>query len=467
MRPDWLTIVTFAVPILPLVIATWFGLSLAAGIRLRERTMARASVAVATIVAIGSLVVLVHSLVDTAPRRLVLVHWLFVPGHEIDVAFWIDPLSAVMMAMTTTLAFLVSWFSVSYLHREVGFQRYFMLVNLFVTGMLVLVMGDGFVLVFLGWEWVGICSALLIGFFHERAAPVRAGARAFFTNRFGDFGLLTAALFAAHEFGADGWAAMLEHADGLSPGMATLMGLALFLAAMSKSAQLPFSSWMVHAVEGPTTSTGLFYGAVMAHAGVYLMLRTGPIAIQSDATMIAMIVVGVTTLVYATAVGAAQPDAKSSIIYATIAQLGAMFAACGAGAWHLVVVLMVLHAGLRAVQFLVAPSIIVRTRAAQRRGSANDSGASRGGMVTSGLIGAAILVAIWGAFGPRIARGPTDPTASRDRSAAPATRGSRSSPRCRSSRSHGSASGAPTRATASPRGCTSARCIGSISITCR
>jgi len=394
-----MSLITFAVPLLPLAIAVWFGLALAGGIRLRERTMARASIIVAVLVAVGSLVVLCDSLLDPIPRRLVLAHWLFVPGHEIDIAFWIDPLSAVMMAMTTTLAFVVSWFSVSYLHREAGFQRYFMLVNLFVAGMLVLVMGDGFVLVFLGWEWVGICSALLIGFFHERAAPVRAGARAFFTNRFGDFGLLTAALFASHEFGADGWGPMLEHAGGLTPGMATLMGLALFLAAMSKSAQLPFSSWMVHAVEGPTTSTGLFYGAVMAHAGVYLMLRTGPIAVQSDVTMIAMVVVGVTTLVYATAVGAAQPDAKSSIIYATIAQLGVMFAACGAGAWHLVIVLMVLHAGLRAVQFLIAPSIIVRTRAAQRRGSANDGGPAGGGMVHSGLIGAAVLVAVWGAFG--------------------------------------------------------------------
>jgi hypothetical protein len=137
----------------------------------------------------------------------------------------------------------------------------------------------------------------------------------------------------------------------------------------------------------------------MAHAGVYLMLRTGPIAVQSDVTMIAMIVVGVTTLVYATAVGAAQPDTKSSIIYATIAQIGVMFAACGAGAWHLVVVLMVLHAGLRAVQFLLAPSIIVRTRAAQRRGSANDSGPTGGGMVHTGVIGAVVLVAMWGAFG--------------------------------------------------------------------
>lgn len=402
MGAELFALVVFSVPLLPLGLALWFGTSLAAGIRLHERTIASATITVAVLGAAGALVALGHVLTSTTHVRLVMAHWLFVPGHEIDVAFWIDPLSAVMMAMTTALAFVVSWFSVRYLHREPGFQRYFMLVNLFVTGMLVLVMGDGFVLLFVGWEWVGICSALLIGFFHERAAPVRAGARAFFTNRLGDFGLLTAALFATHEFGSDGWGPMLTGAGALGPGVATVMGLALWLAAMSKSAQVPFSSWMVHAVEGPTTSTGLFYGAVMAHAGVYLMLRAGPIVVQSDATMVAMLVIGGITLVYATAVGAAQPDAKSSIIYATIAQLGGMFAACGAGAWHLVVVLMVLHAGLRAVQFLFAPSIIVRTRAAQHAAghdAANDGARRRGRVMHTGLVGAAIVVAAWGAFG--------------------------------------------------------------------
>ena len=399
MNAELFHLAVFAMPALPLAVALWFGLALASGIRLRERTIAVATISVAALTAVAGLIVLAIVLTEPEPIRLVMAHWLFVPGHEIDVAFWIDPLSAIMMAMTTVLSFVVSWFSVSYLHREPGFQRYFMLVNLFVTGMLLLVMGDGFTLMFVGWEWVGICSALLIGFFHERAAPVRAGARAFFTNRLGDFGLLTAALFASHELGADSWGAMLSHASGLSSGMATLMGLSLWLAAMSKSAQLPFSSWMAHAVEGPTTSTGLFYGAVMAHAGVYLMLRAGPIVVESTVTMVAMIVIGGATLIYATAVGAAQPDAKSSIIYATIAQLGGMFAACGAGAWHLVVVLMVLHAGLRAVQFLFAPSIIVRTRAAQHRTVANDAGGPRGRALHSGLVGAALVVAAWGAFG--------------------------------------------------------------------
>jgi len=405
----------FAVPLLPLCTAMWFGLALAAGIRLRERTTAIAAIAVSVIITVASLAVLAVVTMAPGPARLVMAHWLFVPGHEIDLALWIDPLSAIMMAMTTALAFVVAWFSVAYLHREAGFQRYFMLVNLFVTGMLLLVMGDGFMLLFVGWEWVGICSALLIGFFHERTAPVRAGARAFFTNRLGDLGLITVALFASHEFGGDGWGPMTAAAGTLGAGMATAMGLALFLAAMGKSAQLPFSSWMVHAVEGPTTSTGLFYGAVMAHAGVYLMLRASPIVVQSDVTMIAMVVVGGATLVYATAVGAAQPDAKSAIIYATIAQLGGMFAACGAGAWHLVVVLMVLHAGLRATQFLYAPSIIVRTRAASH--ASVGSGAGAGRVVHTGLIGAALVVAAWGAMGLSDAtwwHGGWDPAATAD-----------------------------------------------------
>lgn len=395
---DVIGLLVMALPSLPLLLAAWFGLAAAVGIRLRERTIVRATLGGAATAAIASLVVLVHALQRAQPLRVVMVHWLWVPKHGIDVAFWLDPLSAVMAAMTCTLGFVVAWFSVAYLHREPGFQRYFMLVNLFLAGMQVLALGDGFMLLFLGWEWVGLCSALLIGFFHERAAPVRAGARAFITNRFGDFGLLTASLFAAHEFGGDGWAAMNAGAVHLSPTTATVIGLALWLAAMSKSAQLPFSSWMAHAVEGPTTSTGLFYGAVMAHAGVYLMMRTGPIVQHSTITLAAMVVVGGLTLVYAAAVGAAQPDAKGSIVYSTIAQLGGMFAACGLGAWHLVVILMVLHAGLRAVQFLFAPSVIRQVRAAQHA-AALDATPTQGRMVHSGLVGLALVVAAWGAFG--------------------------------------------------------------------
>lgn len=395
----WLEWLVFALPTLPLLLTTWFGLAIAAGVRLRERTIATATIGGVATISLISLVVLARTLMLQQPLRIGMLRWLFVPGYEIDVAFWLDPLSAVMAAMTTTIGFVVAWFSVAYLHREPGFQRYFMLVNLFLSGMLVLVLGDGFTLLFLGWEWVGLCSALLIGFFHERAAPVRAGARAFITNRFGDFGLLAASLFAAHELGGDGWAAMMAHADGVSTQSATVIGLCLWLAAMSKSAQLPFSSWMAHAVEGPTTSTGLFYGAVMAHAGVYLMLRTGPLVQHSTVAMLAMLLVGGATLIYAAAVGGAQPDAKGSIIYSTIAQLGGMFAACGLGAWHLVVVLMLLHAGLRAVQFLFAPSIIVQTRAAQHNAAIDEPAPSRGRVVHSGLIGVALLVAAWGAFG--------------------------------------------------------------------
>jgi NADH-quinone oxidoreductase subunit L len=398
MNLEPLRVLVLLVPALPLLLALWFAMAMAIGVRPRERTVARASLMSIGLGSLASVVVLISSF-GAAPLRLTAAHWLFVPGHEIDVAFWIDPLSALMMVMITTISFVVVFFSKAYMHREAGFLRYFLLVNLFIAGMLLLVMADGFVLLFVGWEWVGLTSALLIGFFHERATPVRAGARALFTNRFGDIGLLTASLFASHELGGSDWGSMLSGAATLSPGTATIIGLSLWLAAMAKSAQLPFSSWMVHAVEGPTTSTGLFYGAVMAHAGVYLMLRTMPITAQSDVTMVAMLVIGGATLFYATAAGAAQSDAKSTLIYATIAQLGGMFAACGAGAWQLVVVLMMLHAGLRAAQFLFAPSIIVRTRAAQYAIAANDPSGSRARVVHSGLVGVALVVAAWGAFG--------------------------------------------------------------------
>ncbi|MFO0632168.1 MAG: proton-conducting transporter membrane subunit [Nannocystaceae bacterium] len=461
----WLEWLVFAMPTLPLLLTAWFGLAIAAGVRLRERTIARATIGCVATISVISLVVLAQTLLLQQPLRIVMLRWLFVPDHEIDIAFWLDPLSAVMAAMTTTIGFVVAWFSVAYLHREPGFQRYFMLVNLFLTGMLVLVLGDGFTLLFLGWEWVGLCSALLIGFFHERNAPVRAGARAFITNRFGDFGLLAASLFAAHEFGGDGWAAMMTHAEGVSTQSATVIGLCLWVAAMSKSAQLPFSSWMAHAVEGPTTSTGLFYGAIMAHAGVYLMLRTGPLVQHSTIAMLAMLVVGGATLIYAAAVGGAQPDAKGSIIYSTIAQLGGMFAACGLGAWHLVVVLMLLHAGLRAVQFLFAPSIIVQTRAAQHSAAIEEPAPSQGRVVHSGLIGVALLVAAWGAFGLSGVSWWYGPSGDRGSSASTSTWRCWSRRVSRSSRSPTSACADPSAAipTASRRACTPGRCIASTS----
>ncbi len=405
--PDFVVLSIIA---MPLVGAALLGLIALAGSNLGERAIGRIAVLCVGASAVASVWTLVDRLVDPTVRIVHAFHWLRLPGHEISVALWIDPLSALMLVMTTVISLVVTWFSVPYLHRESGYLRYFALVLLFVAGMNVLVAGDGFLLLFLGWEWVGVCSALLIGFFHERAAPVRAGARALITNRLGDLGLLSATLFLGHELGGSDFRTMLVGSESLSPAWAAAIGLSLWIAAVSKSAQLPVSNWMAHAVEGPTTSTGLFYGAVMAHAGVYLLLRSGPLLVQSPVAMWATVIVGGATLVVSTAIGAAQTDAKGRLIYATIAQLGGMFIACGLGAWHLATLLMVLHAGLRMGQFLLAPNAIVQVRAASRGRRAQVSQARRA--LALGLISVATIVVVWGLAGLSSAPwiyGPADP----------------------------------------------------------
>ena len=308
--PDF---VVLAIIGMPLFGAALLGISALARANAGERVIGRIAIFCVGASALASIWTLVDRLADPTARIVHAFHWLRLPGHEISVGLWIDPLSALMLVMTTVISLVVTWFSVPYLHREPGYLRYFALVLLFVAGMNVLVAGDGFLLLFLGWEWVGVCSALLIGFFHERAAPVRAGARALITNRLGDLGLLTATLFLGHELGGSDFTTMLAGSSSLSPGWATAIGLSLWIAALSKSAQLPVSNWMAHAVEGPTTSTGLFYGAVMAHAGVYLLLRSGPLIVQSPIAMWATVLVGGSTLVVATAIGAAQTDAKGRL----------------------------------------------------------------------------------------------------------------------------------------------------------
>lgn len=405
--PDFVVLVTIA---LPLFGAALLGLLSLTHANPGERVIARIAVACVAGSAIASGWILADRLADPTTRIVEAFLWLRLPEHDIAVRLWIDPLSALMLVMTTSISLVVTWFSVAYLHREQGFLRYFGLVLMFVAGMNMLVAGDGFLLLFLGWEWVGICSALLIGFFHERAAPVRAGARALITNRLGDLGLLTAALFMGRELGNSDFATMLDGSANLSPLWAAAIGLSIALAAISKSAQLPVSNWMAHAVEGPTTSTGLFYGAVMAHAGVYLLLRSGPLLVQSPITMWTIVGVGAATLVASTAVGAAQTDAKGRLIYATIAQLGGMFIACGLGAWHLATLLMVLHAGLRIGQFLLAPNVILQTRAAARGGVDDVPAGQR--MFVLALMSIAVVVVVWGLAGLSSAPwiyGPSDP----------------------------------------------------------
>jgi NAD(P)H-quinone oxidoreductase subunit 5 len=266
-----------------------------------------------------------------------------------------DRLSLPFLGMTVVLAGLIGQFSVTYLHREGGFFRFFLLLHLFTFGSLLAFAAGSFDLLVGGWELVGITSVLLIAFFQQRTAPVENALRVFGVYRACDIGLL-AAVFAMHN-----WAGTASFASGLpllTGSRATTVCLLLLLAAAGKAAQVPFSGWLPRAMEGPTPSSAIFYGAISIHAGAYLLLRVQPLIVQSRLASALVISVGVATAIYGTISGRVSADAKSSLAFASLTQVGVVFVEIGMG-WKWVAVVHILgHATVRTLQFLRAPSML-------------------------------------------------------------------------------------------------------------
>lgn len=291
--------------------------------------------------------------------------WFGTPdGYTFPLALLVDRLTVPFMALTAALLGLVGAFSARYLHRERGYTRFFLLLLLFATGLLLLCMAGTIDLLFAGWELVGIASALLIGFFQERREPLRNALRAFATYRVCDVGLLTAAVLLhvhahtpvfADVFTREAWPASQV---ALGAGAATAIGLCCVFAALGKSAQVPFSGWLPRAMEGPTPSSAIFYGALSIHAGAYLLLRMGPVLDRSPWASWALVVVGVASALHGTFVGRAQSDVKSALAYASMAQVGLIMAEIGLGLRLVPLVHLVGHACVRTLQLLRAPSAI-------------------------------------------------------------------------------------------------------------
>lgn len=287
-------------------------------------------------------------------------------GADIDfqMVLQLDALSVPFMLLATALCGLVAAFSERYLHREPGYQRYFFLLCLFGLGYSLTVTAGSIEVLYASWELLGLSSAMLIGFFQERPGPVSNGLYAFIVYRVCDLGLVLASVFIYQHYhtglftawlGAGGW----PHAQStLSLGSATLIGAFLLLAAAGKAAQIPFSGWLPRAMEGPTPSTAIFYGALSVHAGAYLMLRISPLLDASAPLSAAVFMVGIGTAVSARVVGRAQSDIKCSLAYASLGQVGLIFAEIGLGFRVVPVIHALGHATLRSVQFLKAPSLL-------------------------------------------------------------------------------------------------------------
>jgi NADH:ubiquinone oxidoreductase subunit 5 (subunit L)/multisubunit Na+/H+ antiporter MnhA subunit len=284
-------------------------------------------------------------------------NWLRIGDFVIPTVFLVDGISVTISLFAAILTALVARFSVTYLHKEAGFVRFFTLLGVFATGTQLVALAGALELFFAGWEMIGISSAFFIGFFHERDEPVRSSIRAFATYRFSDAGLLIATVTTFELLGSARFSAF-GGAAALPPAEATAIALLFLISAMGKSAQLPFSGWLPRAMEGPTPSSALFYGAVSIHAGLFLLLRVWPVLEVSLIARSVGVVVGLATAIYATAVVRVHTDAKGALAHATLAQVGLILAEICLGWTALALAHLVCHAFLRLGQYLKAPNTI-------------------------------------------------------------------------------------------------------------
>lgn len=288
--------------------------------------------------------------------QLELGDWLQIGDTPLKLSLSLDLLSLSLATLFALLGALALRFSLPYMHREAGFHRYFAALLLFLGAMQLIALAGNAWLLFVGWELVGVASFLLIGFARERPNASAGALYALITNRLGDAGFLVAIGFAMMLAGTLEWPSLVQRVNGIESVSASLITGGFLLAALVKSGQVPFTPWLARALEGPTPSSAIFYGSLLLHAGVALVLRLEPLFRHTPEVMMLMALFGAVTTLYAGLVGLAQTDLKSSLLYSALAQVGLMFLACGLGwftlaAWHLG-----LHATWRLWQFLIAPS---------------------------------------------------------------------------------------------------------------
>ncbi|HEV8114689.1 MAG TPA: NADH-quinone oxidoreductase subunit L [Acidimicrobiales bacterium] len=297
---------------------------------------------------------------DSHQRSVTKVVFEWIPSLDVNVAFLIDPLSMTMVLFVTGVGTLIHLFSIGYMHGDLRFSRFFLYLNLFLASMLLLVLGDSFLVMFLGWEGVGACSYLLISFWFERDSASTAAKKAFVANRVGDVGLMIAMFVIFSKVGSLTFSTVFESVEEgvFSKSVATAILLLLFLGACGKSAQLPLYVWLPDAMEGPTPVSALIHAATMVTAGVYLLVRVNPFVGVDASAMTVVAIVGAATALYAALIATSQDDIKKVLAYSTISQLGYMFLAVGSRAYVAAIFHMVTHAFFKALMFLGSGSVI-------------------------------------------------------------------------------------------------------------
>ncbi len=352
------------VGLIPLFPAIGFAVNLFFGRRISKGAVGFIACAAIGLSFLVSLLVFADLLrLDPANRSVdkILYSWIVSGEFRANVGFLIDPLSIVMMMVVSGVSFVIHIYSHGYMHEDRDFPRYFTYLNLFVFFMLILVSAGNFLLLFVGWEGVGLCSYFLIGFWYEKKSAADAGKKAFILNRIGDYGFLLAIFLIFVTFGTVDFQAVFAAAPGkfaVGGGLVTLITLLLFMGATGKSAQIPLYVWLPDAMEGPTPVSALIHAATMVTAGVYMVARCHILFLMAPTSILIVAIIGAATAIFAASIGLAQNDIKRVLAYSTISQLGYMFLACGVGAFSAGIFHLMTHAFFKALLFLGAGSVM-------------------------------------------------------------------------------------------------------------
>jgi len=348
---DWL----FIIPLAPLVAA---GVNFLLGrwwIRERAHWIALPAVGVSFLASIPAFLAVTR---QHQPLRQPLYTWIPAGDFQVQVTLFVDQLTALMLLVVTGVSFLVHLYSVGYMHGDPGYHRFFAYLPLFVFSMVMLVLASDFLVLFVFWEAVGLCSYLLIGFWFRRRSAAEAAKKAFIVNRIGDFGFALGVMLIFVTLGTLEYADVFGRVETLGTGTVTAVALLLFTGAVGKSAQVPLFVWLPDAMEGPTPVSALIHAATMVTAGIFMVARAHPIFVEAPTAMLVVAVLGALTAFIAATIAVTQFDIKRVVAYSTVSQLGYMAIALGAGAWIAAIFHLFTHAFFKALLFLGSGSVM-------------------------------------------------------------------------------------------------------------
>jgi NAD(P)H-quinone oxidoreductase subunit 5 len=349
----------------PVLLLCLLGLSSLLDRRLTEAATDKACQATIVTGLLAAVAVLALMLIDGTRHEAIEVgEWVAIPGYHFSIKLIFDRLSVPFAILSFVLCGTIAAFGARYMHRERGYNRFFVLYALFVVGMVLTSLAGTIETLFAGWELVGLSSALLVAYFQERPAPARNGLWVWAVYRVSDAALVLAAIVLHHLSGEGDFDKLLgtapwpEGRAAVAGGSALVVGLLLIVAAAGKSALVPFSGWLPRAMEGPTPSSAIFYGALSVHLGAFLLLRVSPILETSVWLSVVVVILGLTTALYAYLVGSVQTDIKSALSFASLVQVGLIVAEIGLGLRYIALIHLLGNACLRTLQFIRAPTLL-------------------------------------------------------------------------------------------------------------